>query len=338
MKNFLPEGYSSRPATWDDMDNMVAMVNAAARAITGRDEITAKDYQVDLQLPAFHLETDLQLVLSPEGEVVGLCEFWDLAEPHVRYNIWGRVHPDHRNNGIGSYLLEWVDRRAEKSMLHAPDGARVILQSYVPALLKDADVLFCQNGYQLIRHALRMVISLNGTPPEPVWAQGIQVRTLEAGEDIADVVRAIRDSFRDHWGFIEAPFEQDYERWKHFVLNDENYDPSLWFLAMDCSEIAGISLCWAKSFDDPEMGWVGTLGVRRPWRQRGLGMALLQHSFAEFHRRGKQRVGLGVDAQSLTGATRLYLKAGMQPDPTFEHVLYEKELRPGIDLSTQTLS
>jgi len=47
-------------------------------------------------------------------------------------------------------------------------------------------------------------------------------------------------------------------------------------------------------------------------------------------------VGLGVDAQSLTGATRLYEKAGMHPDPHHQLSFFELELRPGIDLSTQT--
>lgn len=338
MKSHLPEGYTSRPATLDDLDNMVATVNSAARQTTGRDEITAREYRVYLEQPAFHAETDLRLVLSPQGQAAGICEFWDLAEPHVRYNTWGRVHPEHQGKGIGSYLLEWVDRRAQQALARSPDGARVIVQTYVPVLLEGASELFREHSYQLIRHALRMVIDLNGAPPTAQWPQGIQVRTLNVGEDIAEILHAVRDSFKDHWGFIKAPFAQDYERWTHFIHNDENFDPSLWFLAMEGAEIAGISLCWPRSDDDHELGWVGTLGVRRPWRQRGLGMALLQHSFGAFHQRGKRRVGLGVDAQSLTGATRLYLKAGMRPDPTFEHVLYEKELRPGIDLSTQSLS
>ena len=117
--------------------------------------------------------------------------------------------------------------------------------------------------------------------------------------------------------------------------HDHDFDPSLWFLAVDGDEIAGISLCWPKSNDDPQMGWVGTLGVRRPWRKQGLGLALLQHSFAEFHRRGQARVGLGVDASSLTGATRLYERAGMQPIRQFD--MYQKVLRPGKDISTQTI-
>ena len=42
-----------------------------------------------------------------------------------------------------------------------------------------------------------------------------------------------------------------------------------------------------------------------------------------------------MDAQSLTGATRLYERAGMRPLVHYDS--YEKELRPGVELSTQTL-
>ena len=36
------------------------------------------------------------------------------------------------------------------------------------------------------------------------------------------------------------------------------------------------------------------------------------HAFGEFHRRGMTRVGLDVDAENLTGAVRLYERAGMR--------------------------
>jgi hypothetical protein len=48
------------------------------------------------------------------------------------------------------------------------------------------------------------------------------------------------------------------------------------------------------------------------------------------------RIGLGVDADSLTGATRLYEKAGMRVERRYE--LWEKELRPGIESATQSLN
>ena len=75
------------------------------------------------------------------------------------------------------------------------------------------------------------------------------------------------------------------------------------------------------------LGWVGTLGVRPPWRKHGLGMALLKHSFAELYQRGYSTIGLTVDASNPTGATRLYERAGMHIASQF--IVYEKEYRPG---------
>ena len=83
------------------------------------------------------------------------------------------------------------------------------------------------------------------------------------------------------------------------------------------------------------MGYVNVLGVRRPWRKKGLGLALLQHSFGEFYQRGCKRAGLGVDADSLTGATRLYERGGMHVDRQF--CLYKKVLREGEDITKTAL-
>jgi len=81
------------------------------------------------------------------------------------------------------------------------------------------------------------------------------------------------------------------------------------------------------------IGWIGTLGVRRPWRKRGLGQALLLHSFGEFYKRGTKTIGLGVDAQNPTGATRLYQRVGMQAASEF--ITYEKELRAGREIDEE---
>ena len=77
------------------------------------------------------------------------------------------------------------------------------------------------------------------------------------------------------------------------------------------------------------------LGVRGPWRKRGIGLALLRHAFGEFYRRGKRKAGLGVDAENLTGALRLYKNAGMHVHQAFN--IFEKEIRPGREISVQSL-
>jgi GNAT superfamily N-acetyltransferase len=159
---------------------------------------------------------------------------------------------------------------------------------------------------------------------------------MQPGEERI-AIQAFVDSFQDHWGFVVRLFEEEYQHWKHFMDHDQDYDPNLWFLAMDGDQIAGFSFCRKQSRTDPNMGWVGTLGVLRPWRKQGLGLALLHHSFGVFYKMGKKRAGLGVDSSNLTGATRLYEKGGMHVDEMWTMDSFEKELRPGIDISTQTV-
>jgi hypothetical protein len=65
-------------------------------------------------------------------------------------------------------------------------------------------------------------------------------------------------------------------------------------------------------------------------------MALLQQAFGALYRQDQRAVGLGANAQSLTGATRLYERAGMRV--WREWLELEKELRPGVELGTQALA
>ena len=159
------------------------------------------------------------------------------------------------------------------------------------------------------------------------------MRSFDPEADLEAVFRAEDEAFRDHWGYVEQPFKKKFPEWKHLTLSKPNFDPGLWFLAMDGAEIAGLARCVASTTQDPDMGWVQVLGVRRPWRRQGIGLALLRHSFLTFHQIGKARGGLGVDASNLTGATRLYENAGMFI--TRANTSFEYQLRPGEELMTE---
>ena len=104
---------------------------------------------------------------------------------------------------------------------------------------------------------------------------------------------------------------------------------------MDGDQMAGICICRRVDAEDPECGWVNELGVRRDWRKRGVGYALLKQAFAAFYADGRKRAGLGVDSQNLTGALRLYERAGMHVARQFDQ--YEKEMRPGKELAVESL-
>jgi mycothiol synthase len=206
--------------------------------------------------------------------------------------------------------------------------------------IKDAQArkVLDEIGMEANRYFWRMVIAFDGAPPEPEKVEGITFRTLQVGEDERAAYGVVRKAFEDHWGFVPGvDFEEAYTRWGHYYF-DADYDPSLRFLALDATasgeQIVGVCMCQPKIDEDADMGWVGTLGVLREYRGRGIAKTLLLQCFGEFYRRGKPRVGLGVDASSLTGATKLYESVGMKADREFMN--FAKELRAGEDITTQT--
>jgi mycothiol synthase len=325
--------FTLRPGTLEDLPEAVAMFNACSREASGRDEFELENYRNEWSDPGIDLAADTRIAQTPEGEIVGCIEVWN-TPPYTRCWIWGRVHPLFRGQGIGTALMDWAEQRAQVALERAPEGTRIALEAGIISSHQPTTELFEQRGFVAVRHSFNMARDLDDQLPAPTWPAGITVRTMQPGDELA-VYRAENETFRDHWGHVETPEEQGYPLWRHRALEEPAHDPTLWFLAIDGDEIAGIALCDSFRIGEPDMGWVGTLGVRRPWRRRGLAAALLYHSFAELRRRGRTRVGLGVDADSLTGATRLYEKVGMRPIRDF--VLFEKELRAGVDLATQTV-
>ncbi len=333
----IPDGYAVREPRLDDVDAVVELLNACSLDLLGVRTRDADDQRADWQAPAFDPARDARVVLAPDGVIVGYADVWDVDEPHVRIHSLGRVHPDHRGQGIGDALLQWIELRAGESIALAPAGARVCLCQSAPEQDVDAQQLLAGAGFEFSRVFSRMVIAMDSLPPAPQWPEGICVRPYARGTDLEPTVRMVRDAFRDHWGHVDGPFEEELKQWEHWTTAYRDFDPDLWFVAIDelSGEIVGAALGWPKDTEDPEIGWIDVLGVVRRWRRRGLARALLQHAFGEFFRRGNRKVGLGVDAASLTGATRLYERAGMKPvRRTFS---YEKVLRSGKELARREL-
>ncbi len=121
------------------------------------------------------------------------------------------------------------------------------------------------------------------------------------------------------------------DRFKTFLENDPDADPSLCLLVVAGGEPVGGDICKREAFGEPGLGWINMLGVRRAWRKRGVGKALLQHSFSLLQSIGMRQVGLDVDSENITGALRLYESVGLRT--VRRAVTFLNELRPGKDLT-----
>ncbi len=330
--NHLPAGYRMRPLAREDAPAVAALVNWCYLDEVGAKATDEADVLNEWGTPGFDMAADTRAIVAPDGTLAAIAECWNITEPRVRPYLFARVHPAHRDRGLGSALLQWGEERARAAIPGLPPEARVVLRAGTFNTVRDAQTLLENAGFTHVRTFYRMLIEMDAPPPAPAWPDGITVRTLGTGkDDLRAAYEASQDVFRDHWGHLPIRFET----WLHWVENNPDFDPALWYLAMDGDTIAGYCFCLPKMPEDPGLGWVDELGVRRAYRRHGLGQALLQHAFGELWQRGTRKVGLGVDASSLTNATRLYERVGMHV--ARETWQYEKELRPGIELSTQTV-
>jgi mycothiol synthase len=289
-----------RPATRDDLAAIAELFASVEEAVNGKgSQLDAS--AVDGWLQTISFETNTWL-FEEDAQLVGGAFAQCFGE---RGNAAGAVRPSHWGRGLGARLADVMEERLVE------EGAKR-MHSWTVAGDAAAVKLLQDRGYREVRRFWEMAIELEDDLPDP----SAHVELFRE-EDAEAFHAALEESFSDHWEHEPEAFDE----WWTRQLRRENYDPSLWFVIRDGGEIAGVARCEAR----PPTGWVGALGVRRDWRGRGYGRALLQYSFREFRRRGFTRAALGVDASNATGATQLYESVGMHAEQ--ENVVWEKVLR-----------
>jgi ribosomal protein S18 acetylase RimI-like enzyme len=258
-------------------------------------------------------DIDQDLVLAEiDGAAVGYSrvEWWDEAAGNRIYALFGHVVPEWRRQGIGGALLKHNERRLRQiASDHASDLPR-FFQSYAGDTALGSEALLKREGYQPIRHSFDMERDLALPIGSTELPAGLEVRTPTPAQ-YRQVWEADVEAFRDHWGFRE-PSETDYQGW----LSWPHLAPLLWQVAWDGDEIAGM----VQNFINPDenttynrlRGYTEGISVRRPWRKRGLATALINRSLTMFREMGMTEAALGVDAENLSGALRVYEGCGFK--------------------------
>lgn len=333
----IAEQFKRRAPRIDEAEAVTALMNKHFNAIIRSAPRSVARTQSSWERPRMNLQKDFCVVESSSGEIVGYAVIWNDSEPYVEAFLEVYVDPDWKNQGIGSMLNTWAEARAREIFEKAPDDARLDLIADIYTNDVDSIALLKDIGYEQVRNFWTMKIDLDGELPEPVFPDGIHMSNYAETGDLYAIYKATDTIFRDHWGHVEQPEAAAMQDWREWTDSNKNphHDPTSFWLAMCDGEIAGISLCTPKMAENPDWGYVYTLGVQRDWRRQGLALAMLQYTFQKMKARGKSAVLLDVDAASLTGATRLYEKAGMS---IFRHsVAYEKNIRTGKDYRTQAV-
>lgn len=304
-----PEGYTVRPATVADAALIADLMNAVTVAEIGLPWTTAEEVRIVLTSPGRDPALPDLLLLGPDGAPAGHVAF-DVVDDPLQVEQIAAVRPELWGRGLNAWLLRLGEERARTRAA----GQAGVLRVARFTRNEPARRLFETLGYVYVRTFWLMRIELGEPTPLPAAPEGIEIRTFEPGDEVATHA-TLGEGFDGHWGYSFPSFED----WRHEELGEgSSFDPGLWFLATEGEDVVGAALCRSTSPRSEDTGVVGDLAVREPWRRRGIAFALLQTAFAEFRRRGIPRAELSVDAESPTGATRLYERAGMREALSWE--------------------
>jgi GNAT superfamily N-acetyltransferase len=282
----LPHGFRSRPAEPNDLDEVAALVSACELADLGETMVTRDDIAADWAQPSFDLTCDTVVILMDDRIVAHAHTF------HARAEV--SIHPDVRDRGLGTWILDWVEDRGRAK------GEEATRQ---PILDRNAGAasMLRSHGYEPVYVSWILEIDLNGEPPAPFPPPGVRLRNFILGEDDRNVWQVIEDAF--DWPHREPTLFED---WMAECILRPNFDPELIIVAEDGSEVVGVSVGLEY---EGEGGWIQQLAVRASHRNRGIARALLHKAFLTAWQRGQRTCGVSTDSR--TGALGLYEQVGM---------------------------
>lgn len=310
---------------------MAELLIACDVAVFGEPDTTLEDVRDDWGAPHFDLERDAWLVRGPDAAAAGYA--WiRVRVPGSEFDADFFVRPKESVRAVGESLLTAIESRSRERATPADDATPPLVSVLCPSADPAKRGLLERADYAPIRSYFRMEIRFAESPhgvsrgPAPVAprvlprgrshaADGVEIRPFRLGMDDRAVHAAVEESFAEHFRFVPRPFEE----WWALRTAHERFDPALWLLAWDGDRVAGALV----AYDFGDIGFVRELGVRKPWRGRGVGTALLLRSFEDFERRGQRRIVLGVDAEN-ENAIGLYRRIGMWVDRRYD--LYQKSV------------
>jgi ribosomal protein S18 acetylase RimI-like enzyme len=320
-----PAALPTRPLTYvdgavdaSDLEHAVRLVVGCENAVLDEPDTSVVDVEGMLAVPG--MDREASCFLLRDGEPVGF--------------VWIEKDPFEGVTAFDTFALPWPGSSAVRAQAvaigiaaarrHQEQAGSATWKARTGGYVVDAEHLavLAAAGMTPARRFYRMRIE-SSSPLIPAQApelpDGVRLVVRDDDETRRLVHRIDNESFSEHWGWADYPYDDWWEYWSA----RPSRDPQGWWVLTVDDEPAAICLLDESRADRGE-GYVAVLGVLKEFRGRGLAQLLLRRAFVHYRDRGRTATLLGVDATNTTGAVALYEKVGMSPVlvmEAYEHAL-----------------
>ena len=257
----------------------------------------------------------------------GFAEAWWVDVPNY-YNISWSTSPQFGRRG---YATEFYDYARKKI---AADGRTLsIIDTGTREDKPSAVNWFQKHGFEQKNRYPRSELKLDAF--DPADFAKYPARAVDNGYAVKPLAEIIPDDpdWQRKVYELEWIFEQDeptpippkkipFEQYQKDTLQNPDFTPELWFVAVDGDRYAGMSCLWPDKMKPTKLN-TGWTGVDRPYRRKGLAMAMKVAALS--HAKQMEQVTvIETDNHETNWMFQINLRLGFQPIPAYLH--FEKTL------------
>ncbi|HEY9673004.1 MAG TPA: GNAT family N-acetyltransferase [Waterburya sp.] len=298
------------------------------------DDMLVSELQQFFNAPNVDRERNLRLWHNSRGELIafGQLVLMSQQKQEIEAYLYFDIHPGWQGKALETEILQWGEERLGE--VGRVQNLSLKLLTFCRNDRLDRLIRLEKQGFTHARSFLTMSCSLNQPISSPALPSGFTLRQFSSdGQcfqfplgDVKDWVQLFNESFIDHWQHQDLTVETA----RHWLFNNPHCKPELNLVAVAPDGIFAAFCVGYINWDENALnrcneGWIKVLGTRRGFRRMGLGRAMLLAQMQQFKAAGVEVVKLGVDAENLTSATRLYQSVGFQPIKTW--LSYAKKIQ-----------
>jgi ribosomal protein S18 acetylase RimI-like enzyme len=261
------------------------------------------------------------LIVTIDGQIVGynhvLWRWTEVTGERVYLHL-GYLLPAWRDQGIGSAMLHWSQRRIREIAAQDPHAGPVTCATNVSSTEREADALMRHEGYVAVRRLSDMVLEPIPSPVPSSLPVGVRRRPL-VPEHFSEVYAAWKDAFAGVWTSTPSS-QEDFEEFVGDNLAGPTFDPTLCEVAWSDDQVVGFVLGRIRN----GVGVIAEVAVRPQWQRGGIARALMHRVLTSLEERGVPQARLFTDADDGQGARSLYERLGFRERK--QHVFYRKPL------------